>query len=155
MKTLRLRIADAACKYFDDLGTGGEDITVIKQHIQKTLSLVKLPDSELSAVDYTAQIAQDFGFDRVTEGQIGMLKSAQREAIRKIISDLECGVREKSGMIETSLRAAQATFVGDILKGVRDEQEAIVAKLATKEETLARWHKDIAVVDSILKQLNQ
>ncbi len=155
LKTLRLRIADAACKYFDDLGTGGEDITAIKQHIQKTLSLVKLPDSELSAADYTAQIAQDFGFDRVTEGQIGMLKSAQREAIRKIISDLERGVREKSGMIETSLRAAQASFVGDILKGVREEQDAIVAKLSTKEETLARWHKDIAVVDGILKQLDQ
>ena len=155
LKTLRFRIADAACKYFDDLGTGGEDITAIKQHIQRTLSLVKLPDSELGAVDYTAQIAQDFGFDRVAEGQIGMLKSAQREAIRKIISDLERGVREKSEMIESSLRDAQTSFVENILKGVREEQEAIVAKLSTKEETLARWNKDIAVVDDVLKQLDQ
>ena len=116
---------------------------------------MKLPDSELGAVDYTAQSAQDFGFDRVAEGQIGMLKSAQREAIRKIISDLERGVREKSEMIESSLRDAQTSFVKNILKGVREEQEAIVAKLSTKEETLARWNKDIAVVDDVLKQLDQ
>ena len=151
IKALQKRIVNVAFELLD--GDNGQelDVDVLKSQIKRTVREVTIPDSDFGDVNYAELITSCFAGGRVEDDQIEILKSAQRDALQNVVTDLESRAKEKATAIEESLKRAMSTFVDKLIGDLRKNNEQLAASVKDKAAVCARWKSYLPILEGCLK----
>ncbi len=153
MKTLQKNIVSAVFDIIgDDETFSPEDL---KRQIRSTVSAIVIPDADFGNVNFTELITSSFTGGRVENGQIEILKCAQREAIQNVVGDLEERTRSKASAIEESLKHAMNTFVDGLIGNIQKNNEQLAASVKDKVATSQRWESHLQVIDELYKSCSE
>ena len=149
IKALQKKIVSAA---FDIIGDDETfDPEDLRRQIRDAVRKITIPDADFGNVNYAELITSSFTGERVENGQVEMLKNAQREALQKVVGDLAERTRSKVSAIEKSLKDVQKTFVDDLIGDVKKKNEQLAASVKDRVATSKRWKSYLSVVDELHK----
>lgn len=151
IRALRTEIVRVTMDFLKAGRNRSYDVDALKAQIERTVRSVTIPEADFGNVNYAELITQSFSGGRVEDGQIEMLRVAQREALQNVMTDLEARTKEKVFAIEQSLNAAKDSFVDTLIADFKKTKEELAKNLAHKTETVERLKSYLPILEGCLK----
>lgn len=152
-KLLRKKLSDTVLGLLEGFAGSEPDLAFLKAQLQAVAGKIDIPDADFGDLDYTRMITDTFEGGEVTNGKVDKLQGLQREALQRVLADLEKQVSQKSKQIEASLIAAGASFAEQLIAELSADTERDVEELKDKEANLARCKGHLSILKSVLSDL--
>ena len=148
-KVLRRKLSETVLELLQGLAGSEPDLVLLKAQLQSVVGKIDIPDVDFGNLDYTRMITEAFEGGEVTNEKIDQLQKLQREALQRVLSDLEKKVAQKSKEIETSIVVAGASFAEQLIAELSADTERDVEELKDKENSLKRMKGHLQLLQAI------
>jgi len=155
-KRLRMVLSETVLSALEKCSRESEtDLSLVKAQLQSALSKIEIPDSDFGALDYTRTITDAFESGEVKNKDVDALQNCQRDALTKVLSDLEKQVVAKRREIENGIDHAGESFVSQLIEELGCDMAKDAEDLKDKEKSLKRLKSYLPIVDTAIVQLRK
>ena len=152
-KILRKKLCDTVLELLQGFAGSEPDLALLKAQLQSVAGKIDIPDVDFGNLDYTRMIADSFEGGEVTNEDVDKLQGLQRDALQRVLADLEKKVLQNSKQIESSIIAAGASFVEQLIAELSADTERDVEELKDKEHLLKRLMGHLQIVRQVLEEI--
>lgn len=133
----------------DTLDPGDEnfDAEMIGLAIEQVATRMVLPQLSLVGADYLQMVSGSFS-GNVMGGDIANLRARVKEAIAKVVDDLDFRFKDEMTRFDTALAGSMATFLDQVLESVHDELEQL-------QSGLARGHAEVEAYRALITKVER
>ena len=149
-KILRKNLTTTILELLEGFASDGSDLALLKAQLQSAINKIDIPDVDFGNLDYTRVITDVFEGGEVTNEKIDQLQKLQREALQRVLSDLEKKVAQKRAEIEKSITGAGASFAEQLIAELSADTKRDVEELRDRENALKRFKGHLQLVDQVM-----
>lgn len=152
-KILRKKLCDTVLELLQGFAGSEPDLALLKAQLQSVAGKIDIPDVDFGNLDYTRMIADAFEGGEVTNEEVDKLQGLQRDALQRVLADLEKKVLQNSKQIESSIVAAGASFAEQLIAELSTDTERDVEELKDKENSLKRLKRHLHIVCQVIEAI--
>ena len=152
-KVLRRKLSETVLELLQGIAGSEPDLALLKAQLQSVVGKIDIPDVDFGNLDYTRMITEAFEGGEVTNEKVDKLQSLQRDALQRVLVDLEKKVAQKSKEIETSIVVAGASFAKQLIAELSGDTDRDVEELKDKENALKRLKGHLQLVRQIVQEI--
>lgn len=149
LPVLKSKISQAAMSLFD-VGSANFDVQIMLAQVSKSLRKLTIPEVDFIQENYSQSIIQSFGHHRIDVSELGNLRDAQTEIIKKAMIDLNLAAHKKMEEITSGLTQAGESLVDNLIRDIQDDLAQLRLDIVNKTETLEKMDKAQAELNEIL-----
>ena len=150
---LRKNLTTALLGMLERFANNETDLTLLKAQLTSAVGKIDIPDVDFGSLDYTREITDAFEGGEVKNKDVDALEGLQREAVHRVLFDLEKKVVKKHSEVEQSITKAGTTFVSDLIADLSADNERDIKDLRDKENVLKRMKGHLQLVQQVLAEL--
>lgn len=150
---LRKNLTTALLGILERFADNETDITLLKAQLTSAIGKIKIPDIDLCTLDYTREITDSFEGGEVRNKEVDKLEGLQRDAVNRVLSDLEKRVAKHRSEVEQSITKAGASFVSELIADLSADNERDVNELRDKENVLKRMKSHLQLAQQVVSEL--
>lgn len=150
---LRKNLTTALLGMLERFANNETDLTLLKAQLTSAVGKIDIPDVDFGSLDYTREITDAFEGGEVKNKDVDALEGLQREAVHRVLFDLEKKVVKKRSEVEQSITKAGTTFVSDLIADLSADNERDIKDLRDKENVLKRMKGHLQLVQQVLAEL--
>jgi hypothetical protein len=148
LPVLKSKISQAAMSLFD-VGSASFDVQVLLAQVSKSLRKLTIPEVDFMQENYSQTIIQSFGHHRIDVSELGNLRDAQTEVIKKAMTDLNRTAHKKMEEITAGLTQAGESLVDNLIRDIQDDLAKLRSDIANKTKTLEKMDKAQATLNEM------
>lgn len=149
LPVIKSKISQAAMSLFD-VGSASFDVQIMLAQVSKSLRKLTIPEVDFMQENYSQTIIQAFGHHRIDISELGNLRNAQTETIKKAMTDLNLAAHKKMEEITLGLTQAGESLVDNLIRDIQDDLAQLRLDIANKTQILEKMDKAQAELKGLL-----
>ena len=149
-KMLKSKVSEVVIDIVDGIDDSDLNLDLFRAQLQTAVNRIRIPEPDFGDSDYTRMITESFEGGEVRDDAVDKLEKCQRDALRKVLGDLEKKLDQKKEDVAVCLKTAGTAFADQLIDELKADAEDDIAELKDKENALRRFKSFQPIVEEAL-----